>query len=75
MKITKEIYEFALNRIEELLPLVDDNTSPKDKNAIELMLMSDIVIDYEKEHYPIKKPVEIGQRKQNMVVEGNYAFA
>ena len=38
MKITKEIYEFALNRIEELLPLVDDNTSPKDKNAIEFKI-------------------------------------
>ena len=25
-KITKEQYEFALARIEELLPMVDDNT-------------------------------------------------
>lgn len=41
-KITKEQYEFALNRIEELLPLVTDETPANDKNAIELTLMSDI---------------------------------
>ena len=53
---TKEKYEFALMRVEELLPMVDDNTPSNDKNAVELSLMSDIVIAYEKEHYPIGKP-------------------
>ena len=33
-RITKEQYEFALNRIEELLPLVTDETPSNDKNAI-----------------------------------------
>ena len=55
-KITKEQYEFALARIEELLPMVDDNTPANDRNAVELTMMSDVVIDYEKEHYPIGKP-------------------
>lgn len=55
-KITKEQYEFALARIEELLSLVDDNTPANDRNAIELTMMSDVVIDYEKEHFPIGKP-------------------
>ena len=55
-KITKEQYEFALQRIEELLPLVDDNTPTNDRNSIELTLMSDTVIEYEKEHFPIGKP-------------------
>ena len=55
-KITKEQYEFALARIEELLPMVDDNTPANDRNAVELTMMSDIVIDYEKEYYPIGKP-------------------
>ncbi len=55
-KVTKEQYEFALARVEELLSLVDDNTSANDKNAVELTVMSDIVIAYEKEHYPIAKP-------------------
>ena len=50
------MYEFALVRLEELLPLVDDNTPANDKSAVELTMMSDIVITYEKEHYPIEKP-------------------
>lgn len=55
-KVTKEQYEFALARIEELLPLVDDNTPANDKNAVELSVVSDVVIAYEKEHYLIGKP-------------------
>lgn len=55
-KITREQYEFALARVEELLPLVDDNTPANDKNAVELTMMSDVVIAYEKEHFPINKP-------------------
>lgn len=48
-------YEFALARVKELLPLVDDNIPANDKNAVELSVMSDIVIAYEKEYYPIEK--------------------
>lgn len=55
-KVTKEQYEFALARIEELLPLVDDTTPSNDRNAVELTMMSDAVIEYEKEHFPIGKP-------------------
>jgi len=51
-KYTKYQYEFALARIEELLPTVNDNTPANDKQAIELSIMSDIVIAYEKEYYP-----------------------
>lgn len=46
-KITKEQYEFALARVEELLPLVDDSTPANDKSMVELSVMSDIVIAYE----------------------------
>ena len=55
-KILKKQYEFALARIEELLPLVDDNTPATDKMALELSLMSDVVINYETLHFPIEKP-------------------
>ena len=58
--ITKEKYEFALARVEELLPLVGESTPANDRNAIELTMMSDVIIEYEKEHYPIGKPT-IGQ--------------
>ena len=56
MNISKAQYELASARVEELLPTVDDNTSANDKNAVELSIMSDIVIEYEKEHFPIAKP-------------------
>ncbi|MBQ0118558.1 MAG: helix-turn-helix transcriptional regulator [Bacteroidales bacterium] len=52
--ITEAQYLFAKQRIEDLL-LVDDS-NPNDPNVIELGLMSDIIIEYEKEHYPIDKP-------------------
>lgn len=55
-KVTKEQYEFALQRIEELLPVVDDNTPANHRDAVELTLMSETVIEYEKEHFPIGKP-------------------
>lgn len=55
-KITKAQYEFAKERIEELLPLVTDETPADAKEAVELTVMSDIVIAYEKVHYPIEKP-------------------
>lgn len=56
MEITRQQYEFALMRIEELLPIVDDQTPANDRNAIELILLSEIVIEYESIHYPIGKP-------------------
>ncbi len=56
MEISKQQYEYALNRIEELLPLVTDETSVGDKNAIELTIVSYVVETYEKLHYSIAKP-------------------
>ena len=53
MDISKKQYEYALDRIEELLPLVTDETPADDKNAIELAIVSDVVEAYEKIHYPI----------------------
>lgn len=53
MEITKQQYEDALKRIEELLPLVTDDTPADDKNLLELIRVSNIVIAYEDIHYPI----------------------
>lgn len=53
MEISKQQYEYALNRIENLLPLVTEETPASDKNAIELTIVSDVVEAYEKIHYPI----------------------
>ncbi len=54
-RITEKQYEFARKRIEELLPVVD-GYDLNDRNAVELSVLSDIVIEYEKEYYPIDKP-------------------
>ena len=49
-------YEFALEKVEQLLPTIDDSTPINDRRSIELSMMSDIIIEYEKEHYPIGQP-------------------
>ena len=64
--ITQAQYEFALARIEELLPLVREDTPANDRNAIELTMMSDIVIGYEKEHFPIEVPSLVATMNSRM---------
>mgnify|MGYP003312252349 CR=1 FL=1 len=54
--ISKEQYEYALERIEELLPYVGNHVPMNDKHMIEMDIVSDIVYRYEKTHYPIAKP-------------------
>jgi len=49
-------YEYAITRVEELLPLVKEETPVNDPLSLELAIMSDCVIAYEKEHFPIEKP-------------------
>ena len=51
MEITKRQYEYALARIEDLLPLVTDETPVTDTASIELEIVSDIVETYEKIHF------------------------
>ena len=56
-KIENKIqYEWAVKRVEELLPLVDDNTPLTDPNSIELELLSNMVADYSEEHFAIGEP-------------------
>ena len=52
-------YRAALKRIDELLPLVNDETPTDDKNYLELDMISDMVEEYEDVHYPIGKPTLI----------------
>ena len=49
-------YRAALNRIDELLKVCSNETPATDKNMLELDLISDLVADYEEEHYPITAP-------------------
>lgn len=49
-------YEWAVKRVEELLPLVDDSTLLDNPNSIELELLSNLVADYSEEHFAIGEP-------------------
>ena len=52
----KEQYDWAVKRVEELLPLVDDHTPKNDPNSIELEFLSNMVADYSDAHYAIGEP-------------------
>ena len=52
----REQYEWAVARVEQLLPLVDDNTPRTDPNSIELELLSNQVADYSEENFAIRMP-------------------
>ena len=54
--VTENQYNAAMERVEELLKIVDDNTPADNKDSVELVLLSSLVADYEDEHYPIKNP-------------------
>ena len=49
----KEHYNWAVNRVEQLL---HDKTPPNDHNSIELELLSNMVADYSDKHYAIGEP-------------------
>lgn len=53
---TEKQYKAACARIEELLKVVGNDTPADDKNFLELDLISDLVADYEEEHFPVKAP-------------------
>ena len=55
-QLEKLRYAYALKRVEELLPLVGEDMPVQDPAALELAIMSDYVIAYEKEHFPMDKP-------------------
>jgi len=70
-KIENEVqYNWAMGRIDELLPKVNDETPDNDPNSIELYLLSDLVADYEDEHYPIGTPSLIDVLKLRMYEMG-----
>lgn len=49
-------YNAAMARIEELMPLVTEETPEDDRNSIELFLLFNLVADYEEITYPVKTP-------------------
>lgn len=49
-------YKATMERIEELLPIVTEETPITDRNLVELELLSNLVADYDEAHYPINIP-------------------
>lgn len=63
-------YNSAMKRIDELLKVVDDNTPEDSTESVELVLLSNLVADYEDVHYPISKPTLIDILKLRMFEMG-----
>ncbi len=63
-------YRWALQRVEELLPLVTDETPLTDPNSIELELLSGLVADCSDDHYAIGEPTLIDIIKLRMYEMG-----
>ena len=53
--LSKEQYDWAVSRVEELLPLVGDDTPTSDPASIELEILSNLVADYSDKHFSIGK--------------------
>jgi HTH-type transcriptional regulator / antitoxin HigA len=54
--MNEQEYNKALEKVELLLKKVGNNTSVHDSDFIELNKISDLVADYEEEHFPVPKP-------------------
>lgn len=54
--ITKAQYEYAQGRIDALLPQITENTPQDDPLMMELMIVTDVVEQYEAIHYQIPIP-------------------
>lgn len=67
---TKAQYDWAIKRVEELLPLVTDETPLDDPNSIELELLSNLVADYSEEHFAMGAPTLIDVLKLRMYEMG-----
>ena len=67
---TEKQYKAACDRINELLKVVGNDTPADDKNMLELDLISDLVADYEEEHYPIAAPTLVETIKLRMYEMG-----
>lgn len=63
-------YKAACARVEELLKVVSNETPTDDKNFLELDLISDLVADYEEEHFPIEAPSLVDVIKLRMYEMG-----
>ncbi len=53
---TETEYKAMMQRIDELLLIVEEGTPENDVNSIELVLLSNLVADYDEKHHPVSQP-------------------
>ena len=49
-------YQIILKRVEELMDIVKEDTSPNNPDFVELDLLADLAEEYEMENYPVEQP-------------------
>lgn len=70
-RIENEIqYKWAIEKVETLLPLVNDQTPLDDPNSIELELLSNLVADYSDANFAIGYPTLVETIKLRMYEMG-----
>lgn len=63
-------YRWAVERVEQLLPIVNEDTPSSDSAYIELNLLTNLVADYSDEHYAIGEPSLVDVLKLRMYERG-----
>lgn len=66
----REQYEWAVMRVEELLPVVKEDTPTTAPLSIELALLSNLVADYSDEHFAIGTPSLVDMLRLRMFEMG-----
>lgn len=67
---TETQYTGALKRVEELMLKLTDDTPADDPEMIELILLGNLVADYDEEHYAVGEPSLIDVMKLRMYEMG-----
>jgi len=67
---TEQQYDWAVERVEELLKVVKEDTPSDDPNVIELDLLSGLVADYSEEHYALEPPTFVETMELRMYEMG-----
>lgn len=71
VKIENEAqYSGALKRVEELMLTLPEETPLDDPRMVELVLLGNLVADYDEEHYPVGEPSLIDVMKLRMYEMG-----
>lgn len=68
-------YNWAVARVEQLLPLVKDDTPLTAPESIELQLLSNLVADYSEEHFSIGDVPVSTQKVVMPTTQSQHAYA